>query len=91
VVKVANEMLTDLRVDVERDPGRKVVFPGRDGHSLAIGVGASTPASSVGIVLRRRCRGRLWKMAVRDVEQHLGKTFPPALGDPFRVGREGPA
>ncbi len=81
LVKLADDMLDDLRETVANNPdGQRVVFVGRDGRSLAIAVAQLDPEffrnHCSEVVLSRA----LVESAVQDLEHNQGKSFPQLLG-----------
>jgi hypothetical protein len=83
VVKVADDMLVDLRAEVERNPNLTIAFLGRDGHCLAVAARRLDPefyaAHGREVVLSRS----VVEAAVQDLETNAGKTFPEI--DDFRA------
>jgi hypothetical protein len=80
VVKHALEMLADHRADVEANPDRRIVFLGRDAHSLAAVTRAVDPEffdrSCSEVVLSRAVA----EAAVQDLEVNAGMSFPELRG-----------
>ncbi|MGW5364490.1 hypothetical protein [Actinopolymorpha pittospori] len=80
IVRAVDDMLTDIRVDLDRDPTERVVFVGRDGNSLAIAARQLNPdlieSHSSYVVLSRA----VVDAAIQDLEQGANKSFPE-LGD----------
>jgi hypothetical protein len=76
VVKVTGEMLQDIRRELEVNPGRKIAFLGRDGHSLAIAARSLEPElyekHCTELVLSRP----VVDAAVQELELHRGRSFP---------------
>jgi hypothetical protein len=76
IVKVANDMLANLKADVAADPSRRIVFVGRDGHSLAVAIRALDPAffdaHASEVVLSRAVADS----AIQDLELNAGRRFP---------------
>ncbi|GAA1882011.1 ABC transporter permease [Streptantibioticus ferralitis] len=83
ITAVAADMLKDLRQDVANDPGRRIVFLGRDGHSLAAAVRGLDPEFA-----ERHCHEVVLSRAVvdaalQDLERNAGMSFPQV--ESFRV------
>jgi hypothetical protein len=80
VTKVADDMLNDLRAEIDRHPSQRVAFVGRDGRSLAIALSQLDmdfyQRHCTEVVLSRV----LVETAVQDLEQHQGKSFPQIDG-----------
>lgn len=75
VVKVACEMMDDIRSEVAIDPDRRIAFVGRDGHSLALAARTLDPEffdrHCTEVVLSRASV----ETAVRDLERNAGESF----------------
>jgi hypothetical protein len=76
IVRIADDMLADLHADIGSGRTDRVVFLGRDGHSLAIAMARLEPAfyrsHCSNLVLSRA----LLENALQDLEHHQGRTFP---------------
>ena len=76
MVRVADDMLADLRDDVAVRKVDRVVALGRDGHHLALAMGQLDGQffrrHGSNVVLSRR----LVENALQDLERHQGMTFP---------------
>jgi hypothetical protein len=87
MVSIAAQMLPDLKVEVATDPNRRVVFLGRDGHSLAAAVRSLDPdffqAHCSEVVLSRL----VVEAALQDLETSAGMSFPQL--EAFREKRGG--
>jgi hypothetical protein len=76
VVSAANDMLRDVQAEVQANPARRIVFLGRDGHSLAIAARALHPP-----LYDRHCSEVVLSRvivegALQDLERNSGKSFP---------------
>ncbi|MFE2995137.1 toxin glutamine deamidase domain-containing protein [Nocardia sp. NPDC059246] len=82
IVKVADDMLTSLKAQVAENPNLKVVFVGRDGHSLATAMTHLDPQfvhdHGHEVTLSRA----VVETAVQDLENNSGHRFPEI--DEFR-------
>jgi hypothetical protein len=76
IVKVADDILVDLRAAIAEDGGQRFAFVGRDGHSLAVSIRELDPAfykmHCSEVVLSRA----LVESALQDLEENQGKSFP---------------
>ncbi|GAA0945347.1 hypothetical protein GCM10009554_40080 [Kribbella koreensis] len=91
IVRVADDMLADLRSDIGSRRTDRVVALGRDGHSLAIAM-----ARLDGRFFRRHCSNivvsrALVENALQDLEHHLGREFPQVQGFRRVASRVDPA
>jgi hypothetical protein len=91
MVKTAQDMLPDLRHDVQENQDSKVVFVGRDGRSLALVVRALDPEffreNCTEVVLSRA----LAETAVQDLELREGREFPEIADFRGAAGKVDPA
>ncbi|MGI5271744.1 hypothetical protein ACQEUU_21510 [Nonomuraea sp. CA-218870] len=95
LVKVAQDMLTDLRAEVAADLGQqrhtKIVFLGRDGHTLALGVRALDPEFFAAYCTEAVISRAVAEAAVRDRELYSGESFPQLEGFRYRRAEFDPA
>jgi hypothetical protein len=91
IVKVASDMLPDLRADVAAHPGQKVVFVGRDGTSIGLAVRQLDhefyAQHCTDVVLSRAAV----ETAVQDLEVNAGKSFPELADFRGAAGKADPA
>jgi hypothetical protein len=84
MVSIAAQMLPDLREEVTANPGRRIAFLGRDGHSLAAGVRTLAPdffaQHCSELVLSRK----VVDAVLQDLETNAGMTFPQLTPHVFR-------
>ncbi|WP_433157305.1 hypothetical protein [Kribbella sp. CA-247076] len=91
MVRIADDMLADLREDVGSRRTDRVVALGRDGHSLAIamaGLDRRFVRRHVSNVVLSRA---LVENALQDLESHLGLEFPQVHGFRRVASRVDPA
>jgi hypothetical protein len=91
IVKIADEMLADLRADVGSHHGDRVMALGRDGHSLALAMrGLDLPfyRQHVSNVVVSRA---LVENALQDLERNAGREFPQVHGFRRVASRVDPA
>jgi hypothetical protein len=91
MVKTAQDMLPDLRSDVQENPDGKVVFVGRDGRSLAVAVHALDPG-----FFREHCTEAvlsraLAETAIQDLELRENREFPELADFRGAAGKVDPA
>ncbi|TWD83993.1 hypothetical protein FB561_5164 [Kribbella amoyensis] len=80
IVRIADDMLADLRADVGASRADRIVALGRDGHSLALamaGLDQSFFRRHISNVVLSRA---LVENAVQDLEHHQGLDFPQIHG-----------
>jgi hypothetical protein len=91
VVRIADDMLADLRADVGSHRADRVVALGRDGHSLALamrGLDQRFYRAHVSNVVVSRA---LAENALQDLEQREGRDFPQVHGFRRVASRVDPA
>jgi len=80
MVRVADDILADLRADVRSRRVDRIVALGRDGYSLSLAMHQLDPRfarKNISTVVLSRA---LVENALQDLERHLGKTFPQVDG-----------
>lgn len=91
MVRIADDMLADLRADVGSRRTDRIVALGRDGHSLAIAMarldGGFFRQHISNLVMSRA----LVENALQDLEHHLGRRFPQVDGYRRVASRVDPA
>jgi hypothetical protein len=80
IVEVVDAMLDDLYEKVHADPACRIMFVGRDGHSLALATANLAPDlfavhCSEAIISRSAA-----DMAIQDLERNSGRSFPELAG-----------
>ncbi|MEU0540323.1 ADP-ribosyltransferase [Nocardia sp. NPDC005978] len=80
IVKVASDMLTNLKAAVALNPDLKVVFLGRDGHSLAMAMSQLDPAFFAQHGHEVTLSRALVETAVQDLEKNAGLDASDAKG-----------
>ncbi|WP_165956495.1 ABC transporter permease [Kribbella antibiotica] len=91
MVRVADEMLVDLRADMAAGRVDRIVALGRDGYSLSVAMHKLEPRfarKNISDVVLSRA---LVENALQDLERHLGKTFPQVDGFRRVAARVDPA
>lgn len=86
ITSVAAEMIRDIKADITADPEHKVVFLGRDGHSLAAAVRALDPGLFAANCREVTVSRVAVEAAVQDREINADIDF--ALPDTFRGVRD---
>lgn len=79
IVEIAERMLVDLRLDVAKDPGHRIVFLGRDGHSYAAAIRGLDPEFFAAHCIEVSLSGTMFEAALQDRESH-GDKFPQLDG-----------
>ncbi|MCU1643424.1 MAG: putative NAD(+)--arginine ADP-ribosyltransferase [Nocardia sp.] len=90
IVKVADDMLTNLKAQVAENPNLKVVFVGRDGHSLGLAMTHLDPQFVQDHGHEVTLSRAVVETAVQDLENNAGCDFPEISGFRNAAGKVDP-